>query len=168
MALISSHKNYPFVLFLLLFVSSKLFNGIHGFENQQTIPTTKFAVINHESCMSCPGEFSSLKDVDTYSQLKYDPQASLPSSFTICVSVLVTTYNRDPSLFTVLGNDGRPWISARIQQFPNFVGKQFVYPSANKVAKIDTMRLFPNRWVRSCLALNQRSARVIFSFSRRE
>ena len=113
MALISSHKNYPFVLFLLLFVSSKLLYGIHGFENQQTIPTTKFAVINHDNCFSCPWEFSSLKDV-TYSELKYDPRASLLSSFTICVSVLVTTYNRSPSLFTLLGNDGRPLFSATV------------------------------------------------------
>ena len=114
MAPFSSYKNYSFVPFLWLFVSSKLLNGIHGFENQQTIPTTKFAVVNHDLCFSCPGEFSSLKDVDTYSELKYDPRASLPSSFTICVSVLVTTYNRSPSLFTLLGNDGRPLFSATV------------------------------------------------------
>ena len=127
MAPFSSYKNYSFVPFLWLFVSSKLFNGIHGFENQQTIPTTKFAVINHDFCFSCRGKVS-LKDVDTYSELKYDPRASLPSSFTICVSVLVTTYNVDPSLFTLLGNDGRPWFSATIKYFAKFVGKQFYYP----------------------------------------
>ena len=37
---------------------------------------------------------------------------------------------------------------------------QFYYPTANKVPKIDTMRMFPNRWVRTCLAFNTVSGLV--------
>ena len=111
MALVSSYKIYPLVLLVLLFVSSDFYNnGIHGLENRQKISAT-LDVINHDHCPSCPQKVSSLKDVHTYSELKYDPRASLPSSFTFCVSVLVTTKNLDPSLFTLLGNDGQPWFS---------------------------------------------------------
>ena len=99
MANISSYKKYPFAPFLLFFVLSNLFVGISGVGKEQNISANKLAVINHEPCQSCPGEVSSLKDVDTYSVLKFDPRASLPSSFTICVSVLVRTIDLHPNFF---------------------------------------------------------------------
>ena len=147
---------YPYALLVLLFVSSDFYYGIHGLETKKT----NLVVINHDHCPSCQLWVSSLKDVHTYSELKYDPRASLPSSFTFCVSVLVTTNNLDPTLFTILGNDGQPWFSARILQHGSFVGRQFHYPVAQKFAKIDTMRMFPNQWVRSCLAFNTMSGSV--------
>ena len=85
MAYASQYKEYPLAFLVLFFVSSDLFNGIRA---------NKLAVINHEVCRSCPRErVSSLKDVPTYSELKYDPRASLPPSFTICVSVFVARDN---------------------------------------------------------------------------
>ena len=161
MSLVSSSKDYPLALLHILFASN-LFHVNEGFGNQQQLPTTKVAVINHEFCQSCPGRVKSLKDVHTYSELKYDPRASLPSSFTICVSVLVTIDNLRPSLFTLLGNDGQPWFSAQIRPDlkGNFAGRQFFYPVQNQFAKVETMRAFPNQWVRSCLALNTESGLV--------
>ena len=140
MALVSSYKICPLVLLVLLFVSSDFYNNdIHGLENRQKISAT-LDVINHDHCPSCPQKVSSLKDVHTYSELKYDPRASLSSSFTFCVSVHVTTNNLSPSLFTLLGNDGQPWFSARIwQSIGSFVGRQFYYPVSNEWAKIDTV-----------------------------
>ena len=99
MANLSSYKKYPFAPFLLFFVSTDLFVGISGVGNEPNISANKLSVINHEPCQSCPGEVSSLKDVDTYSVLKFDPRASLPSSFTICVSVLVRTIDLHPNFF---------------------------------------------------------------------
>ena len=160
MALVSSYKIYPFALLVLLFVSSDFYSGTHGLENRQTIPATSLVVINHDHCPSCQLWVSSLKDVHTYSELKHDPRASLPSSFTFCVSVLVTTKNLLPSLFTILGNDGQPWFSAKIEQLGSFVGRQFKYPVVNSKAKMDTMRMFPNQWVRSCLAFDTVSGSV--------
>ena len=154
MVSVSSYTRYHFVLLVLYIASSVSFDGIHGLGNQQEIATAKLVVIKHEFCQSCPWGASSLKDIHTYSELKYDPLASLPSSFTICVSILVTTNNLRPSLFTLLGNDGQPWFSAQIAQFGSFVGKQFSYPVHNQKPKSDTMRMFPNQWVRSCLALD--------------
>ena len=159
MLCVSSDKKYAFVLLVHFFVSSFLFNGILGLQNQQQTQAVKLAVISHGICQSCPAHVSSLKDIDTYSELKNDPQASLPSSFTICVSVLVTSDDQNPSLFTLLGNDERPWFSPMIQQF-DFVGKQFYYATPNQNVKFDTMRMFPNQWVRSCLALDTLSGLV--------
>ena len=149
----ASHNKYPIALLVLFFLSLNFLDGINGFGKQQTISKTKLVVIHHETCPveTCPGDGLPGK---TYSELKYDPQASLPSSFTICVSVLIKTTESSPSLFTLLGNDGQPWFGAKIDQNENFVGKHFHYPVSNQKPEIDTMRMFSNQWVRSCLALN--------------
>ena len=104
MASVLSFQECHFAL-LVLFVVSSL---------SQEIPATKLLIINHEVCQTCPLWASSLKDDSIYSELKNDPRAALPSSFTICVSVLVTTNNLSPLLFTLLGNDGQPWFSAKL------------------------------------------------------
>ena len=114
---------------------------------------TVWAVINQEHCQSCPEYVSSLKDVHAYSVLKVDPRASLPSSFTICISVLVTTYNLNP-LFTLLGSDGQPWFSAEIDRIGLFGGRSFYDRVASQFAKSDTIRMFPNQWVRICSVFN--------------
>ena len=145
MAIVSRCKEYFFALFVLIFVSSNLFNGIHA--------ETKLAVINHELCKSCPTVVSSLKEVPTYSELKYDLRASIPSSFTICVSVLVTTNYHNP-LFTLLGSDGQPWFSAEIDRIGLFGGRSFYDRVASQFAKSDTIRMFPNQWVRICSVFN--------------
>ena len=104
MGFVSSYRGYPFALLVLPFLSSDSFHGIHCSRNWQQISANTVAVINHEHCQSCPTRVSSLKEVLAYSELKCDPQSSLPSSFTICVSVLATTQNLRPVLFTLLGN----------------------------------------------------------------
>ena len=152
MAAVLSFQECHFTL-LVLFVVSSLSQEIHA---------TKLLVINHEVCQTCPPSVSSLKDNFTYSELKNDPRAALPSSFTIFVSALVTTDNLSPVLFTILGNDGHPWFSAMITQDSDFVGKQFFYPVTFQYTKIDTMWMFPNQWVRNCLALDTLSGNVVW------
>ena len=138
-----SCKMHLFALLLLFFVSSNLFHGIHGLENQQQLPANQLVVINHGFCQSCSREFKSLKDVHTYSDLKYDPRASLPSSFTFCVSVLVTRNNLGPPLFTSLGNDGQPWFSAKIAQFGSFCAEYYMQSHEMiEVSKADTSSKF--------------------------
>ena len=146
MAAVLSFQECHFAL-LVLFVVSSL---------SQEIPATKLLVINHEVCQTCPSSAASLKDDFTYSELKNDPRATLPSSFTICVSALVTTDNLSPVLFTILGNDEHPWLSAMIAQNSDFVGKQFFYPVTFQYTKIDTMWMFPNQWVRNVCSVGER------------
>ena len=50
--------------------------------------------------------------------------------------------------------------SAQIYQIGNVVGRKFYYPVHNRWAKMDTMWMFPNQWVRSCLALKTLSGSV--------
>ena len=159
MVFVSIYKEYHFALLVLSFVLPNILNGINCLQNQQKIPAAKVDVIVHEFCQSCPG-VATLKDVPTYSELKFDPRASLPSSFTICVSVLVMRDNPQPGLFVVLGKNGQPWFSAKIAQFGNFVGRHFYYPVQNQFLRIETLWMFPNQWVRSCLALNTISGSV--------
>ena len=159
MAFVSSYRGYPFALLVLLFLLSDPFNGIRCSKNRQQISANKVAAISHEHCQSCPRLVTSLKGVPTYSELKSDPRASLPSSFTICVSVLVMTYSLNP-LFTLLGSDGQPWFSAEIERIPPFGGRRFYDRVAGKFAKSDTIRMFPNQWVRICLAFNTSSGFV--------
>ena len=77
---------------------------------------------------SCPREASCLKGVCTYSELKYDSRVSLFSSFTICISNLVTTNNPAKDLFTLLWDDGQLWFSAQIEQTDDIARKQLYYP----------------------------------------
>ena len=63
-------------------------------------------------------------------------------------------------LFALLGNDGSQWFSAVVRQIGDFVGKKFKYPEAKLYVKLDTLPVFPNEWVHSCLALNTLSGLV--------
>ena len=72
-------------------------------------------VVNHEFCYSChPEDEKEMKDtleeVHTYAELKRDPRADLPSSFTICSNVM-TTYGSEQTFFTLLGKDGNKWLT---------------------------------------------------------
>ena len=165
MVFVSSNKEYPSALLVLFFVSSGLFlNGTQGLQNRQNNPAKKLPVINHKFCQSCPREVSSLKSDDTYSVLKNDRRASLPSSFTICISVLVTTDNVwGISLFTLLGNDGQAWFSPQFGTATGFVdgrGQELRYRVKNLFVENTTAWMFPQQWVRSCLALNTVSGLV--------
>ena len=165
MVFVSSCKEYHSALLVLFFVSSDLFlNGTQGLRNLQNKAAISLPVINHKFCQSCPREVPSLKNDDTYSVLKNDRRASLPSSFTICISVLVTTDNVwGISLFTLLGNDGQAWFSPQFMTATGFVdgrGHQLQYGVANQIVENATAWMFPQQWVRSCLALNTVSGLV--------
>ena len=73
-------------------------------------------VVNHEFCITCLSdenleEKETLEEVHTYAQLKNDPRADLPMSFTICSSVMAT-YVELQKLFNLLGNDGNVWLES--------------------------------------------------------
>ena len=102
------NKKSPLLLLLACFLLSS--NSLHGLEDQQRKPATKAVITG-----SGRGHSYALRDISNYAELKLDPRASLPSSFTICVSVLATTQHSAPGggpiLFSLLGNDGKQWFS---------------------------------------------------------
>ena len=120
----------------------------HGLDEQQLQSTTDVVVIRQSQRRNSFEETSN-------AELKNDPKASLPSSFTICVNVLATQNNLQPILFNLLGNDGHQWFAAMIGKSGNdFIGRKFFYPGANQYAYFVTVPVFPNEWVRSCLAFD--------------
>ena len=112
-------------------------------------------VVNHEFCLACLSEDEkkwkeNLKDVHTYAELKNDHRADLPSSFTICSSVM-TTYGSKQILFNVLGNDGNSWL----ESFLTVDDKtSFMFW---KSADVRLAPVFAHQWVRSCMAVNSES-----------
>ena len=134
----------------------------------QEVKATKTSVISHEMCWSCISaedqrkndEGSTLENIHTYAELKHDPRASLPSSFTICATVLssVESFTYNSVFFTLLGKDGDQMFHAQILQLSETSGKRFWY--YNHFGNLDTMPVFPNQWVKSCIALNTVSGLV--------
>ena len=109
-SIMSSHEKNFLLLLLFSFLLSS--NSVHGLEDQQRKPTTKVVMIGSHS----EELRNTLGDINNYAELKHDPRASLPTSFTICVSVLVTTMNLWPFLFSLLRNDGFQSFSAENRQ----------------------------------------------------
>ena len=104
---------------------------------------------------------STLEEVHTYAELKHDPRASLPDSFTICSTIMTTGSSSDlpfPAFFTILDN-GRAQFLAPISVHGLEVSSLKIYhlkgASAEVVGKIPPM--FPNQWTRSCMAINTTS-----------
>ena len=137
-----------FTLIFVVFLSNSLPNAL---KDQKRKPTTKVVVIGGGMKEV---KKTTLREINNFAELKLDPRASLPSSFTICVSVLATTENLNPILFSLLRNDEKQWFAAVIHQLGDFVGKKFFYAGANQFVNLDTLPVFPNEWVRTCLALN--------------
>ena len=127
MAMSIEVKRYPRVLFAVFLLLLIPFQGVYGSAGQQRKPTTK-----------------TLRD--THTKLENDPKASLPSMFTICVSVLVTAHQNYPKLFILLGDDGNRWFDVSINPLRQFFGKRFRYMRFNRFGKIDTFPVFPNQY----------------------
>ena len=129
----------------------------NALKDQKRKPTTKVVVIGGGMKEV---KKTTLREINNFAELKLDPRASLPSSFTICVSVLATTENLNPILFSLLRNDEKQWFAAVIHQLGDFVGKKFFYAGANQFVNLDTLPVFPNEWARTCLAFNTVSGLV--------
>ena len=103
-----------------------------------------------------------LEDLPAYVELKEDPTNLLPPAFTICSDAM--SENGDIVFFTLLGNDGNQVLStlfyngdARKNFQSNSVPLVIFSESRLETAPTDLGLLFPQRWVRSCLALSTES-----------
>ena len=112
------------IVFLLFDTTVKADQGKNSGRSSSMAKEATNYVVNHEFCHSCLNdeyykEKESLNDVNTYAQLYKDPRAELPSSFTICSSVMTTYYKTQLfnllMLFNLLGNDGNRWLGLSFQ-----------------------------------------------------
>ena len=134
---------------------------VGGQKNGETIRQSETDIINHEFCFSCLDEKDqerkqSLREVHSYAELQIDPPVPLPSSFTICSSVM-TTYGTNHYLmfFGLLGKDQNKWLSAALYVHKNVLSTTLFYGIKNAEKKLPP--IFPHQWVRSCMAINTES-----------
>ena len=111
-------------------------------------------VVNHEYCFSCiiteEHQVETLDEIRSYAELKSDPRADLPSSFTICSSVM-TTYGSGQIFFTLLGKDGNKWLGSLLK----VNNKTTFYHGSWVQEKLPPV--FAHQWVRSCMTVNSES-----------
>ena len=168
------------VLLVWFLLTSKVYNtssglgdGLHNAEteNLKAEKETKTAVISHDLnwprlLAEDPGkiggilEGSTLEGLHTYAELEYDLRPMHTLSFTICSTIFTTTDNFNPMFFSLLGQDGNQWFQAQMLQLSSDSGKRFYYSELNHFCNIDTMPVFPNQWVRSCITINTGSGLI--------
>ena len=133
----------------------------------RTRDITKTNVVSHVFCES---SFSAedrrgkktLDEVHTYAELKRDPRASLPDSFTICSTIMTTKCDRTwPTFFTILDND-RDQFLAPVRNCGSVENFFSILYSRGDVRSLNLQRpsLLPNQWTRSCMAVNTTSGLI--------
>ena len=127
--------------------------------------TTRTNVINHAYCESSLSEEDkkdkkTLEEVHTYAELKHDPRASLPDSFTICSAILTTNCQTFvwPTYFTLL-DDNRNQLLVPIHSYASMesIFQTHYFEGFFEQRKDIIPPLFPNKWSRSCIAVNTTS-----------
>ena len=130
-------------------------NDIIEQQRIEKAPTTE--VINIKFCYSCLSEEDlqfkdSLEEVHTYAELKKDPRASLPSTFSICFTAK-RTYGTSQVFFVLLGKDRSTWLPLGLFIDENQVSRFHHWDPVGA----EQPPVFPHQWVRSCLAINTES-----------
>ena len=120
-------------------------------------------IISHVFCEAClPAKDTvfkrNLDEVHTYAELKNDFRASLPASFTICSTLLVTN-GRWQLFFNLVGEDGgellAPWLYMHDKK-ENMLQIYFRQGSTKPTYSV-IPPIFANQWLKSCLAINTTS-----------
>ena len=104
-----------------------------------------------------------LEEVHTYAELKHDPRASLPESFTVCSTIMTTGCQSYawPTLFNILDNNRDQFLAPVLGvgdiESRRQIGfrQRFTQVLTGKVPP-----LFPNQWTRSCVAINTTSGLI--------
>ena len=95
----------------------------------------------------------SLDDIPSLALLANDPRATLPESYTICSDIMTVFSSRMNFLmfFNLLGSDGE-------QLLPAVTFGEILYTTRVASGQIPT--IFPNQWVRSCMAIDTVSGMI--------
>ena len=132
-------------------------NGEGNFEKnsniQQRNVSTTISVVSYEETN---GDKETLEGLNALAVLKTDPRADLPSSFTICSSVMSKKVKEWLILFMILGEDGNNWL-ASLMRVDHEETSFFLEMESGKWANLTLPPVFANQWVRSCLAVNSES-----------
>ena len=101
-----------------------------------------------------------LKKIHTYAELKFDPQGNLPESFTICSFMMTPSCPSIfwPSFFTIV-DDNKAQFFAPIIRHKNMTSLLIIsyFQGTSKSVTGEIPPLFPNQWIKSCLAINTTS-----------
>ena len=104
-----------------------------------------------------------LKEVHTYAELKHDPRASLPNSFTICSTIMKINCPNYvmPAFFAILDND-RAMFFAPVSSARSLVSFLKIFYLQGSSEQVNGMipPLFPSQWTRSCMAINTTSGLI--------
>ena len=101
-----------------------------------------------------------LEEVHTYAELKQDPRASFPESFTVCSTIMTTGCQSQkwPTFFTILDNNGGQFLGPFIRHGNIESGLGIGFHDGNSEILTDKLPpLFPKQWAKSCMAVNTTS-----------
>ena len=121
-------------------------------------------IVNHAYCDSSLSDEDktykkTLQEIHTYAELKFDPHGNLPESFTICSSMMTPSCPSHfwPPFFTILDDDKAQFFAPYIRhkEMTSLLRIYFQETTKSAVGKIPP--LFPNQWIKSCLAMNTTS-----------
>ena len=104
-----------------------------------------------------------LKEIHTYAELKHDPRASLPDSFTICSSIMTPSCPNYiwPAFFTILDNEGAQFLATICNRGFIESSLEILYHlGATELITGKIPPLFPNQWTKSCMAVNTSSGLI--------
>merc|ERR1711963_1020470 len=108
------------------------------------------SIINPDSEI---GSYKSLEDVSSLAVLANDPSAALPKAFTICSDVMsvFSKIHNHLMFFQLQGSNEEPLLQALL------IERDFY---TIRVAKGKIPTVFPNNWVRSCMAIDTGSGMI--------
>ena len=104
-----------------------------------------------------------LEEIHTYAELKHDPRASLPDSFTVCSTVMITgcQSNMWPTFFNILDDNRNHFLAPVLRVGEIKSGLRIGFRQHNTEAQTGKVPpMFPNQWTKSCLAVNTTSGLI--------
>ena len=122
-------------------------------------------VVSHAFCESDLSENDkmdkkTLDEVHTFAELKHDPRASLPDSFTICSAIMTTNCQTfDWPIYFNLLDDNRTQLVVPNRSYGSmenlfFINQLSINIQGNSTGEKTIPPLFPNEWSRSCMSAN--------------
>ena len=99
-----------------------------------------------------------LEELPTFAELKHDPRSSLPESFTVCSTIMATDCQyHSPPFFAILDDNRNQILSPFLSVAKVSTLRIYFFQEPTPFIIGKTPPLFPNQWVKSCLAINTTS-----------
>ena len=145
----SPRRMTPILILLYLLVTKAAIGAVQRSHNKwQDCKENDISVISFVSPDTEIGSRAkSLEEIHNLAVLTNDHRAVLPNSFTICSYIMsvFSTKKNYLMFFNLLGSDGK-------QLLPAIMFGNIFYTT--RVASGQILNVFPNQWVRSCMAID--------------